>query len=112
MSVRKKLLSEWVQCKRLLHQPISTGNYDISEVKSYQPAISAECSSLSTMFQLADGRTKHCQAVVAVEMIGGQGNRPWEFPTIPSLQEVRLFHCRTSIRACFDVLGFFVGVRV
>ena len=34
MTVRKKLLSEWVQCKRLLHQPIASGTYDISEVSS------------------------------------------------------------------------------
>ena len=32
MIVRKKLLSEWVKCKQLLHQPISAGTYDIAEV--------------------------------------------------------------------------------
>lgn len=32
MSVRKQLLAVWVQCKQLLHQPITPGSYDITEV--------------------------------------------------------------------------------
>jgi len=41
-----------------------------------------------THTQPADPHTHHCRAIVAIEMISRMGNRIWDFPNCPSLQEV------------------------
>ena len=41
MTIRKKLLAEWVHCKQLLHQPIASGTFDIAEVRMYPMTVLA-----------------------------------------------------------------------
>ena len=86
LPIRRNLLGAWVQCKQMLHQPIPTTTYDINEV--YYGHICKGQYLQYVMVQLSDGSTKQCQMVVAIEMISRQGNRLWEFPNIPTLQQV------------------------
>jgi tetratricopeptide (TPR) repeat protein len=68
LATRATLLAVWVQCKQLLQQPISSKTLGVEK-------------------EAGDSDTAQCRAVVAVEMLSLMGNRIWDFPDCPSLNE-------------------------
>ncbi|XP_064381874.1 cilia- and flagella-associated protein 46-like [Halichondria panicea] len=68
LSVRGELLSGWVACRQLLHQPFTNKNFDIEET--------------------VDLFAVPCRAMVAVKLLCSQGNGIWDFPNCPTLSEV------------------------
>ena len=51
-------------------------------------ALLLHISQFMTIQRADDKHILHCRAMVAIEMISRMGNKIWDFPSCPTLQEV------------------------
>ena len=58
--------------------------------------------------QTGDPEAAHCKAVVAVEMLSLMGNRIWDFPDCPSLNDVS----HTPIQNIYRTIMVYILVHV
>ncbi|CAI7993280.1 Cilia- and flagella-associated protein 46 [Geodia barretti] len=70
LGVRAPLLAVWVCCRQLLHQPIPSNTLGVEEKDGEDGSVAGQA-----------------RAVVAVEMQSLLGNRIWEFPDSPTLND-------------------------